>query len=210
VAQWRPADRDAARAALGISAETRVVVWHGRVNVHHKGLDVLLDAWQRLYTKRRFPRLLLLLVGSGQDAGILQHRIASLPPGAVRWEDRWVQPFLIRRYLAAADIATLSSRSEGFPVAVIEAMACGLPVVATNVSGVAEALGDEPAGVIVPREDAAGLAAALERLLADEPLRRELGARARQRAEKEFSLQSVGARLRAFIEEQGAFRPEHA
>ena len=114
-------------------------------------------------------------------------------------------PSDIRRHLVSADIATLSSRSEGFAVSVIEAMACGLPVVATDVSGVAEAFGEEVAGVIVPRQDPARLAEALARLLDSEPLRRELGERARRRAQKEFSLEVVGGRLRAFMEERGAF-----
>jgi starch synthase len=131
--------------------------------------------------------------------------MASIPPGAVRWEDCWVRDRdVIRRYLSAADISVLSSRREGFPVAVVEAMACGLPVVATDVSGVIDALGDEPAGIVVPREDAAALAKALGRLLDDEPLRRQLGGRARRRVETEFSFQTVGCRLRAFMEERGA------
>ncbi len=91
-------------------------------------------------------------------------------------------------------------------MAVVEAMTCGLPVVAANVSGVIDAFGGEPAGLVVPPEDAAALEKALARLLDDDALRRELGARARRRAESEFSLQRVGSRLRAFMEERGAFR----
>jgi glycosyltransferase involved in cell wall biosynthesis len=206
VATWRPRDRAAARAALGIANDIRVVAWHGRVEIDSKGLDVLLDAW-KLCVARPYPRLLLLLVGSGRDREALHHRIASLPAGAVRWDDRWVRDRnLIWQYLSAADISVLSSRREGFPVAVVEAMACGLPVVATDISGVRDALGNEPTGLVVPREDARALAAAIGRLLDDEPLRRQLGERARQRAESEFSLQTVGSRIRAFMEQRGAFR----
>jgi glycosyltransferase involved in cell wall biosynthesis len=210
VAKWRPLDRDAARAALGIPNDIRVVAWHGRVEIERKGLDILLDAWKQLCTARPHARLLLLLVGSGRDHDALRRRAASLPAGAVRWDERWVRDrTLIWQYLSAADISVLSSRREGFPVAVIEAMACGLPVVATDVSGVTDALGDEPVGVVVPPEDAAALANALGRLLDDESLRRELGQRARQRAEAEFSLQTVGSRLRAFMEHRGAFHSPH-
>jgi glycosyltransferase involved in cell wall biosynthesis len=207
VTKWRPGDRHAARTALGIADDVRVVAWHGRVEIDCKGLDVLLDAWEQLCVARPHARLLLLLVGSGRDCEALRRRVASLPLGAVRWEDFWVRDReLIWQYLSAADISVLSSRREGFPVAVVEAMACGLPVVATNVSGVADALGDDLAGIVVPREDAAALAKALGRLLDDEPLRRDLGERARRRAEREFSLQTVGCRLRAFMEQRGAFR----
>ncbi len=208
VNQWRPGNQHDARVVLGIAPDARVAVWHGRVEAHYKGLDVLLDAWGQLYTRRRDARLLLLLVGAGEDHEILRRLVAGLPLGAVRWDDKWLRdPGLIRQYLVAADVAVLSSRHEGFPLAVIEAMACGVPVVATDVSGVPEALGkDEPTGLIVPREDAASLSEALGRLLDDEPLRRALGRRARQRAETEFSLEALGRRLRTFMEKQGAFR----
>lgn len=207
VAAWRPLDRHAARAALGLADDIRVIAWHGRVEFDSKGLDVLLDAWEQLCVARPHAKLLLLLVGSGRDREALQRRVASLPAGTIRWEDGWVRDRqLIWRYLSAADISVLSSRREGFPVAVLEAMACGLPVVATDASGVREALGDEPAGLVVPRENAPALATAIGRLLDDEPLRRQLGERARRRAESEFSLQAVGARIRAFMEQRGAFR----
>lgn len=211
VDRWRPGDRHAARAALNLPQDACTIVWHGRVEIDAKGLDVLFDAWQRLCAERPRMTLLLLLVGSGRDNDRVRRRIASLPPETIRWESRYVlDRDLLWQHLSAADIATLSSRREGFPVTVIEAMACGLPVVATHVSGVAEALGAEPAGVIVPPENAGALADALRRLVDDEVLRRELGERARRRAEQEFSLQTVGSRLRAFMEERGAFPRNHA
>jgi starch synthase len=80
-------------------------------------------------------------------------------------------------------------------------MACGLPVVAADASGVADLLpgGEADGGLIVPREDPAALAASLLRVLDDEGLARELGARARRRAEQEYSLEVVGSHLRDFI-----------
>ncbi|MDP9022176.1 MAG: glycosyltransferase family 4 protein [Actinomycetota bacterium] len=207
VRRWRPVDRDAARSAVGIPVSAPVVVWHGRVEIHSKGLDVLLEAWEQVWASQPDLRPLLLVVGSGQDRDALRRRLVRLPPDAVRWENRWIYDRqLLWQYLSAADIAVLASRHEGFAVAVVEAMACGLPVVATDVSGVAEALGEDPAGVIVPPEDVAGLAAAVRRLLRDPSLRREMGLRARRRAEEHFSLEAVGDRLRAFMEDRGAVR----
>lgn len=206
--RWEPMDRADARSALGIPADAQVVVWHGRVQMHCKGLDLLVDAWERLHAERPSANLLLVLVGSGRDDDALRRRLASLPARTVRWEDRYVlDRTLLRRFLSAADIATLPSRHEGFPIALMEAMAAGLPVVATDVSGVADALGADRAGLVVPPGDAGALAAALARLLDDERLRRDLGARARRQAEREFSLEAVGSRLRAFMEERGAFGP---
>jgi glycosyltransferase involved in cell wall biosynthesis len=88
--------------------------------------------------------------------------------------------------MAQSDIFVLSSRAEGLPLALIEAMAAGLPVAASAVGGVPELLG--PAGLTVPPGDVKALAACLARLLDDPDLRREYGDKARRRAEEEFDL----------------------
>jgi len=90
--------------------------------------------------------------------------------------------------LASADIFVLSSRSEGFPISILEAMATGLPVVAADVGGVAEAVLDGQTGLLVPPSDPKALAEALERLLRDEAFRRRLGAAGRRRARREFDV----------------------
>jgi glycosyltransferase involved in cell wall biosynthesis len=197
---WQPIERSVARARFQIPPDARVVAWHGHLQVWTKGLDVLLDAWEVVCAEHPDGNLLLLLVGNGRNTADFRQRVEGNP--RIRWVDRYVHDRgELWAYLCAADVYALPSRHEGFAVAPLEAMACGLPVVAADASGVADLLpgGEVDGGIVVPREDPAALAAALLRVLHDERLARELGARARRRVEQEYSLEVVGSHLREFI-----------
>lgn len=197
--EWTGPSRDDARQALGVSATAEVVAWHGRVDIHRKGLDVLLDAWTHVVAARPGRYLSLRLMGTGADAAELHARLADGPPG-VTWRDEYVLDRAeIRQHLAVADIYVLSSRQEGFPVALIEALASGLPAVAADAPGVRDVLGIDRAGLIVPTGDAEALATALGRLLDDGDLRDELGHAARARAASAFGHDTVGMALRRFL-----------
>jgi glycosyltransferase involved in cell wall biosynthesis len=201
-----PSERHAVRAELGITSQTRVVAWHGRVQMRTKGLDILLDAWDRICLERPDADILLLLVGTGRDAETFRQRLKS--SARFVWIDRYVfERRQLWSYLAAADVYTITSRREGFAVAVLEAMACGLPVVASDAPGVADVLprGEVDGAIIVPSEDAPSLAAALLRLVDDSDLARRLGTAARQRIDGEFSLEVVGQQLRRFLFPGSAF-----
>ena len=197
-ALWFPEDRAAARAALGWPDGETVVITHGRIEMHRKGLDVLLDAWEAVVAARTGSALRLVLVGDGPDTDALRSRLAARPAARIAWLDRYIldRP-LMRRHLNAADIYVLSSRHEGFPVAPLEAMACGLPVVVADARGVPEILeaGEASGGLLVSRGDAAALASALGRLVDDAALRRRLGAAARARVEGHFAFDVVGGAL---------------
>ncbi|HEX6899171.1 MAG TPA: glycosyltransferase family 4 protein [Thermoanaerobaculia bacterium] len=194
---WPSADRTEARIALGIPQEARVVAWHGRVDLHRKGLDVLAAAWKEIRNARPDRDLRLLLLGTGRDASEFRALLGDDP--SVHWRDEYVNDRgIIHRHLAAADVYAFPSRNEGFPVAPVEAMACGLPVVGADAPGVADILGGE-AGTIVPIGDADAFARALGTLIDDADLSARIGVQARRRAEECFSLESVGRELRAFL-----------
>ena len=130
-----------------------------------------------------------LLVGDGPDRTAVEAEIRSLGLG-----DR-VEPAGSRAdvpaLLAGADVFVLSSRSEGAPFSILEAMAAGLPVVATDVGGVRELVADGETGLLVPAGDPARLADALGSLLADPALRRRLGAAGHARARERFDLRAL-------------------
>jgi glycosyltransferase involved in cell wall biosynthesis len=191
-----------ARAALGLPVDRPVVVWVGRVDIHPKGIDVLLDAWEQVRAEPTTGGPTLLLLGTGSGAGWLHEQLAARRLDDVHWRDEYVlDRDVVGTYLSAGDVFVLPSRQEGFPVAPVEAMAAGLPVVACDAPGVRAVVGEGPeaGGVVVPREDPAALARGLVRFLADTDLAESVGAIARRRAEATFSLEAVGAQLRALL-----------
>ncbi len=105
------------------------------------------------------------------------------------------------RVLPAADAVVLPSRNEGMPIALIEAMALGLPIVATAVGGVPDLIDTGTHGLLVPPRDPRSLAFALARVLTDLPLAREFGAAARARAEERYALGGVVDAHRRLYEE---------
>jgi glycosyltransferase involved in cell wall biosynthesis len=111
----------------------------------------------------------------------------------------------VSRLLADADIACMPSSQEGMPGAVMEAMAGGLPIVGTEVNGIAELVRDGETGLLVAARDPAALAGALARLAADAQLRRRMGAAGRRRIVEELSLeQMVAATTQLYLELVGA------
>lgn len=156
---------DGARSGAG-----PLVVCVGRL-CRQKGQDVLLRAWPEVV--RRVPGARLVLVGDGPDA----QRLRSGAPASVEFAGAVSDA---APWYRAADVVVLPSRWEGMALAPLEAMACGRPVVVTDVDGARESLPPgHPASCLVPPEDPAALARALTALLRDEPLRAALGARGR-------------------------------
>ena len=181
-ARFREAGQ-ARRRQCGIAPEAPVVIAVGALNVH-KSYGDLLDA---LAAARRTVRAARrILVGDGPQRGELAARAARLGlTEAVAFTGR-VPYDAVPEWLAAADVFASSSRNEGTPRAVLEAMALELPVVATAAGGVAEVVVEGATGLLTAPGDAAALGARLAELLADLPRARALGARGRARVAAHF------------------------
>jgi glycosyltransferase involved in cell wall biosynthesis len=158
---FHPRDRARARAALSISAEEEAIVYVGRLDMA-KGLSELITAVTNLHTKR--PRAHCYIVGDGPARQELADIIGA------RHADAYItlMPSCgtegVASWMAAADLVTLPSYREGCPNVIIEALASGRPVVATNVGGIPELM-DDTDGRLVPARDAAALETGLDRVL---------------------------------------------
>lgn len=157
-----------------------------------KGSFVLLDAWAKVSAAAATPAR-LVLAGNGQVARA-RARVAELGLGATVTVREWQSPVEVAELLRSAQVLTLPSFAEGQPMAVLEAMANGLCVVATDVGGIPELLGAD-GGLLVPPRDVDALADALLRAVDDPEERVVRGERALQRVRDRFDTEVVWRRI---------------
>ena len=192
----RPAvDRAACRRALGVDADQPMVVNVARFSPP-KAHDDLLRAARVVCAKR--PETVFVLVGGGPlEAQVrAQASALGLTPHVVF---AGVRPDALD-IVASADVFVMPSRWEGLPLAMLEAMSLGIPVVASRVGGIPEAIRDGQEGFLVPPGDADGVAARVLDLIDDADLRGRLGAAARRRA-ADFSVARMVERIEALYDE---------
>jgi teichuronic acid biosynthesis glycosyltransferase TuaC len=186
------------RARLALPESGLGVIMVSRL-VWTKGLRELGEAFGVIAA--RWPEAWLAVVGDGPDRAAFVESIRGrglesrvYTPGARSHSD-------LPRWLNAADVFVLPSYKEGLPNVVLEAMACGLPVVSTDVGGTGEAVVEGETGYLVPPRSAASLLPPLEALLEDRRLRERMGKAARARAVSEFGWRQSGKRLVELYEE---------
>ncbi len=178
-----PADRQAVRARLGIRQNAKVLLTTGvmiRENIW-KDYRTLWDAVARV--AERLEGQDLLLIALGEDA----------PPQRIGRADVRFIPFqedmdAVARYYQAADLYVHAARADTFPNGVLEALACGTPVVATAVGGIPEQIEEARTGFLVPAGDATGLAARITQVLLDHDLKQGMGMLAAESARQRFGL----------------------
>jgi glycosyltransferase involved in cell wall biosynthesis len=180
--QFTPGDRNAARARLDVPESSDVVASVRRL-VPRMGIGDLLEACARIEPDRR-SRLVLLIGGEGPERPRLEAKAAGLGLGNhVRFLGRLSEEELPDVYRASDLCVVPSLALEGFGLVVLEALACGTPVLATDVGGLAEALGDLDSSLVVPPGDVDSLARRIEQALA-QPKSLPGPRRCRRRAER--------------------------
>ncbi|HWO68408.1 MAG TPA: glycosyltransferase family 4 protein [Umezawaea sp.] len=188
----RPRDEVAARVSLGLEPNGPLAVCVGRLATL-KGQDQLLSAWPEVLA--RVPDARLVLVGDGPEGHGWRSTHPTADHGSVRWWGHSDDP---APFYTAADVVVLPSRAEGMALVPLEAMASGRPVVAFDVGGVRQSVGD--AGAIVPAGDVGALADAVARRLTDPGLAATEGRRGRQRAEFLFDRSRMADQIATLVD----------
>jgi glycosyltransferase involved in cell wall biosynthesis len=173
-------------------ARAEKLLYTGRLSIE-KGLSVLFESLKLLREAGRNYEL--TLVGDGVDRERLEALARELAIdrhlvfAGYRSQDE------VAEYLRGSDIFILPSFAEGVPVSLMEAMASGVPVVATNVGGVAELVESERTGLLVPPADSAALAQAIARYQDDHELRQRVASQGRERVIQQFNVEIEGQKL---------------
>jgi glycosyltransferase involved in cell wall biosynthesis len=192
------ASKDAARKAINIPIDKVSIGFVGR-QVPHKGLLTVLEAWRALEDEVR-QRAVLVIVGGMPTATIAEaiDSAASEDPSIIVAGTRSDMP----NVYAALDVVVLPSWHEGFPYSLLEAQSCGIPAIASAVTGNVDAIIPEVTGLLVPPRDPVALSAAIKRLIDQPGLRRRLGESATERVRQSFSRERVVSNHLAVYAEQ--------
>ncbi len=189
-----PDDTDRLKKTLGISPDRTVVLAMGRM-VYVKGFDFLLEAFRKVACERK--NVTLVLAGGGVIFDELKELSSRLGIG-----DRVIMPGAVMRrevpvYFKMADIYVVpsirheSGAVDGLPVVVPEAMASGLPVIASDLSGIPVLIRDGHNGMLVKERDVEGIADALKKLIDNQALRNQFGERSRRIIEKSVNYDTI-------------------
>lgn len=187
-----PAHRQALRSRLGL-AGAPVVLFTGRLEPE-KQVQHLVSIWPQVQAAH--PGATLLLVGTGSQEGLLKQQAGSgvLFTGPV--DD-------VAPYLQAADLFVLPSATEGLSNALLEALAAGLPAIATSVGGAPDVIDHDRSGWLVPAGHKPALLEAIVTLLADNACRESMGQQGRERVMRDYSLPAVARSLLGLYQQLG-------
>lgn len=189
-----------------LSPEPRLL-YHGRVDAR-KGALVLLEAFAELLGSGPSATPRLIYSGIGPDSERVVERVSELGLGGHVTVSGYAEYDRTPEVYRSADLFVSPTFAEGFSNTILEAMATGIPVVSTDAVGVVDCLRHEENALLTEPGDAAGLAAALHRMLADDGLRRRLAAAALQEAREVYSWPAVAGQIVEVYEQLAGTRPD--
>jgi len=181
--------RQKTREELGFLPQETVFLFLGRLT-RDKGVLSLANAYRSV--SKEYPGARLLIVGPDEE-GLRKHRSFQLPGAPVVFVGYTAEP---EKYMNAADVFCLPSRREGFGSVIIEAACTGIPAIASRIYGITDAVVPGTTGILHTPDSAQDIAGCMLWMLCHPELRNEMGAKARERAVKEFPKERLTAALR--------------
>jgi glycosyltransferase involved in cell wall biosynthesis len=196
---FRPLNKQESRTRLGLPKNRKIILSVRRL-VYKNGLGTLIESVPKV--AKEHPDVLFVVAGKGPSRKLIEDRIKELGISRNIILAGFVPDEILPVYYDAADIFILPSASgEGLPLVLLEAMACGVPVIATAVGGTPEILKNMKNGVLVPPINPKAMAEATSKLLSEQKLATTLGEEARRNVEDRYTWTENVRQLQAIYEE---------
>ena len=196
---FHPMNREESRDKLGLPKNRTLILTIRRL-VYKNGLDTFIESASLL--TRDYPDLLFIVIGKGPNRKLIEKRVREFGIGDNIRLAGFVPEKLLPLYYNAADYFVIpSSSGEGLPLVLLEAMACGLPVIATSVGGTPEIIKDMKNGVLVPPRNPKALAETISKFLSNKELGLAIGKEARNTVEDKFTWEENVRRLQNVYDE---------
>jgi len=165
-----------------------IILYVGRLD-YNKGIEYLIKSFSKVV--KYIPNAKLVLIGDGPQKNYINKMIDDLNLKKSIKQIIWVNDVDLPKIYASSDVVVLPSLMEGFGIVLLEAMACGIPCIATKAGGVEDVIDNGKTGFIVPPADVDVLYHAIYDLLTDEDLMQRFGVNSRKRVEENFTLQKI-------------------
>lgn len=189
-------DKTVLRQQCNVPQDSLVFLFAGYL-VKEKGVHELIEAFSRLQDQH--PGVILIMCGNGAEYQKLLKTISERNLTNSVFLTGAVDPAAMHRWLQMSDLFVLPTYNEGMPNVVMEAMACGLPVISTNVGGLPEAVGSCGGAVLIEPKNIEQLVSAMAQLAGDSEKRKLMGRVARQTAERKFGARTNAEKLLAYL-----------
>lgn len=189
-------DNTLIRKELGVPLNKIIALYAGYLQ-RRKGIYEMLEGFYRI--RKLVPDLVLYVCGSGQEESRFKQLVKERSMEDIIRMVGNIEPGQMSKWMKASDLFVLASHTEGMPNVVMEAMACGLPVVTTRVGGLPEAVGDCTGAILVEPKNVEELTQAILKVVSDDSLRDEMKLAARHKAEERFGVQRNAKRILEFL-----------